>query len=144
MTSFSVSIVDWTNNADQLSAIRDEVFINEQNVPPDLERDPMDVHYTHALARDSNNNPIGTGRLLDNGKIGRMAVLKPWRGKGVGQALLHALIDVARKAGLNEVILDSQTLAQGFYHREGFTRFGDEFIDAGILHVKMKKDLRGL
>jgi predicted GNAT family N-acyltransferase len=142
MNRFSVSIVDWTNNCDQLSAIRDEVFIDEQDVPLDLERDPMDVHYTHALAQDSNGNPIGTGRLLADGKIGRMAVLRSWRGKGVGRALLHALIDAAREAGLQEVTLDSQTHARGFYCRDGFTTSGDEFMDAGIPHIKMKKDLR--
>lgn len=141
MNEFTVVIVDWNEHYADIVKIRDIVFIEEQNVPVELERDPMDAKYIHALALDANNKSIGTGRLLDTGKIGRMAVLKPWRGKGVGRALLAALIEAASSANLLEVSLDAQIHACGFYKAAGFTAFGEEFMDAGIPHISMKRTL---
>ena len=139
MNNFQVAIVSWAEAAEALSQIRDVVFTEEQRVPEELEHDPSDRDYVHALASAGDGTPVGAGRLVTGGKIGRMAVLKPWRGKGVGRALLGALVEAARQQGLKEVILDSQVHACGFYAGEGFTVFGDEFMDAGIPHIKMKK-----
>lgn len=140
MQDFAVKLVDWSDYSDALEMVRGKVFIAEQNVPVELERDAMDWQYTHALAVDNNAQAIATARLA-NAKIGRMAVLKPWRGKGVGRALLLALVDAARNQGLTEVRLDSQTQAQGFYRSSGFIAYGNEFVEAGIPHIKMKKAL---
>lgn len=121
--------------------IRDQVFIVEQHVPVELERDPADVDYVHALARDSGGRGIATGRLLPDGKIGRMAVLSEWRGKGVGRNLLECLIDAAATRGDRAVRLDAQIQASGFYRRQGFVAEGEPFMDAGIPHVHMGRTL---
>lgn len=139
MNRFHVDIVSWVDKASVLSAIRDEVFIVEQSVPEELERDPLDRDYVHALAISDQGEAIGTGRLLPGGKIGRMAVLGSWRGYGVGAALLVALVDFARERGDEEVMLDAQTSAERFYQRHGFVSEGDEFMDAGIPHIRMRK-----
>lgn len=132
-----MSIVTWSEQAQALGAIRDAVFISEQAVPESLERDPMDSEYVHALATSDRGEPIGTGRLLPGGKIGRMAVLAPWRGRGVGAGLLNALIDHARTRGDGTVTLDAQTSAEPFYRRHGFVSSGEVFMDAGIPHIRM-------
>lgn len=85
--------------------------------------------------------PIGTGRLLTDGHIGRMAVLPAWRGQGVGRALLNALLDCARAQGMCEVVLSAQTQALGFYERAGFRAEGPTYLDAGILHQRMSRQL---
>ena len=141
MNTYVVNIVDWQSHESTLSTIRDVVFIDEQNVPEELERDPMDVNYIHALATTIDGTPIGTGRLISEGKIGRMAVLKEWRGKGIGREILSALVKAATEQGYDEVSLDAQIHAQDFYQRQGFVAYGDEFMDAGIPHIKMKKEL---
>jgi predicted GNAT family N-acyltransferase len=92
------------------------------------------------LASDSEGTTIGTGRLLlqdGRGHIGRMAVIKAWRGKGVGSAMLQALLDVARERGCADLFLNAQTYAVPFYERSGFMREGEEFLDAGIPHYRM-------
>lgn len=137
----TVNLVNWTEFSEQLRIIRDQVFIVEQNVPEDLERDPADTDYIHALARDEKGNDIATGRLLPDGKIGRMAVLQPWRGKGVGRAVLDCLVDAARHRGDKEVYLDAQIDARNFYTANGFVAEGEEFMDAGIRHIRMRRPI---
>jgi len=141
MTVFSVEIVSWADYGETLQRIRDIVFIDEQNVPPELEYDDHDVNYVHALAFDGRKNPVGAGRLLDDGMIGRMAVLKEGRGLGIGRAILLALVNEARKKGLPEVQLNSQVHAIGFYEANGFIAEGDEFMDAGMPHRRMVRPL---
>ncbi|MDE0713851.1 MAG: GNAT family N-acetyltransferase [Gammaproteobacteria bacterium] len=138
MNGFCVRIVPWDEHAGTLRAIRDRVFIEEQRVPENLERDPRDPSYVHALAETGAGEPIGTGRLLPGGKIGRMAVLPEWRSRRVGSALLEALISVARERGDREIVLDAQVSAEVFYRRQGFSSEGDVFMDAGIPHVRMR------
>jgi len=141
VTGITVSLVDWSDHARVLTMIRDQVFIVEQDVPLELERDPDDLHYIHALARDSSGRGIATGRLLPDGKIGRMAVLSDWRGSGVGRKLLDCLIGAAAARGDGEVHLDAQIHASEFYRRYGFTAEGEPFMDAGIPHIHMVKTL---
>ena len=138
MSGFRVRIVPWGEHARTLQAIRDRVFIQEQQVPEELERDPCDPGYVHVLATTETGEPIGTGRLLPGGKVGRMAVLPEWRSGGVGSALLESLIAVARERGDREVVLDAQVSAEGFYRRRGFTSEGGIFLDAGIPHIRMR------
>lgn len=138
ISDFRVEPADYQVDFRDLRAVREPVFVVEQNVPIEEEWDAMDPLCHHVIARDINNVPIGTGRLTPEHKIGRMAVLKEWRGKEVGAALLQALIDKAREIGLHEVSLNSQVSAIGFYEKFGFVSFGEEFEEAGIKHRKMK------
>ena len=99
-------VAAWKDQADVLCQIRRTVFIEEQNVPEELEWDGLDESCQHLLALDNNNNAIGTGRLCEHGHIGRMAVIKDWRGKGVGGALLKKFIDTAQKTGTPEACIE--------------------------------------
>jgi predicted GNAT family N-acyltransferase len=143
LQNFHVEIAEWSCE-DQRTALldlRDVVFIQEQGVPEQRERDGLDVDCLHVLARDESGQPIGCGRLTSAHKIGRMAVLAPWRGQGVGVALLRELIARARLQGWPEVALDAQVSAIGFYEREGFVAHGGEFEDAGLAHRAMRLPL---
>jgi predicted GNAT family N-acyltransferase len=121
--------------------VRERVFIEEQSVPREEEWDEWDEASDHALAFDSGGNPIGTARLLPDGRIGRMAVLKEWRGKRVGAALLAAMLERARQRSMPRALLHAQIQAAGFYRRFGFSERGEEFLEAGIPHVEMTLEL---
>jgi predicted GNAT family N-acyltransferase len=124
--------------------IRRRVFIEEQNVPEEIELDADDEHAFHALAI-LDGVAIGCGRMLEHGhnevKIGRMAVLREFRKTGVGAHILRFLIDRARARGLRKAILHAQLTAEGFYLKEGFNPVGGVFDEAGIAHRKMERDL---
>lgn len=139
--SFRVEPADYAVDFKDLRSVREPVFVVEQNVPLEEEWDALDPVCQHVIARDSEHRPIGTGRLTPEHKIGRMAVLPEWRGKGVGEALLMALIDRARSLGLREVALNAQVDALGFYEKFGFTPYGDRFEEAGIEHQAMRAAL---
>ncbi|MCP1726792.1 putative GNAT family N-acyltransferase [Natronospira proteinivora] len=135
---FTVRPAQWPDDVPALREVREPVFVEEQQVPLALEWDEDDPKCIHVLAHDGEGRPIGTGRLSRDGKVGRMAVLKPWRGHGVGGAILQALLDEARKAGIPECRLHGQTSALGFYNRYGFKAEGEEFMEAGIPHYLMR------
>jgi len=116
------------------------VFVHEQSVPPDLEWDGEDANALHFLALE-NGTPIATARLLPDGKIGRMAVLSAYRSEGVGSRLLAFIETVAREQSMKRLTLNSQTQAIPFYQKAGYRVFGDEFMDAGIPHFQMGKQL---
>ena len=139
---FTVSEVSWQESSLALQAIRKTVFIIEQNVPEELEWDGLDAQCLHLIAMDSQGQAIACARLLASGHIGRMAVLSEWRGRGVGAALLRMLLDIAPRQSHTEVFLNAQTYAVGFYEKYGFERLGDEFLDAGIPHFKMRCRLK--
>lgn len=141
LTPIKVELLDWQNAQAQAAVIRRAVFIEEQSVPEELEWDADDTTSLHALAW-ANGQAIATGRLLPDGHIGRMAVLKPHRGHGVGQAVLLALMHAAHERGLNCLRLHAQIDAVGFYQRQGFEVQGDEYLEAGISHVNMEKKAR--
>jgi predicted GNAT family N-acyltransferase len=134
--ALSVRMVRWSEAQPQLRAVRETVFVREQGVPVELEWDGLDPACAHALAT-AGGEAIGTARLAPGGHVGRMAVVKAWRGRGVGRALLELLLREARSSGLDRVDLNAQTYAQGFYARFGFRAEGPEFLDAGIPHVRM-------
>ncbi len=138
---FQVATADWTRDHAALLQVRGVVFIEEQGVPEALERDDDDPRSTHVIARDAGGRPIGTARLTPQRRIGRMAVLRDWRGKGVGNALLEALLREARTQGLSEVALHAQVEAIGFYTRHGFVPEGARFDEAGIQHQTMRRAL---
>jgi predicted GNAT family N-acyltransferase len=136
---FTVEAVDYETALSQLRMVRDAVFVQEQGVPLELERDALDPQCHHVIARDAQGQPIGTGRLTPEHRIGRMAVLADWRGRGVGDALLGALIEQARSLAWHEVSLHAQASAINFYARHGFLPFGERFVEAGIDHQSMRR-----
>ena len=143
LQNFHVEIAEWSREEQRaaLLDLRHTVFVQEQGVPEARDRDGLDVDCWHVLARDESGQPIGCGRLTPAHKIGRMAVLQAWRGQGVGVALLRELIGRARAQGWPDVALDAQVSALGFYEREGFVAYGDEFEDAGLQHRSMRLSL---
>lgn len=138
---FAVEITAFEPASTELYRIREQVFVREQRVPPELERDEADRDCMHVIARDVSGQGIGTGRITADGRIGRMAVLREWRGRGVGDAMLRCLTDHARERGLAEVQLHAQAPALGFYSARGFVPMGDRFQEAGIEHQAMRMPL---
>lgn len=137
----AIRIVDWTQGMADLRAVRLAVFVVEQGIPEELEWDADDALSAHALAEDAAGAAIGCGRLLPDGHIGRMAVRAPWRGRGVGAALLERLVALARERGHSQVVLNAQTQAMPFYARHGFAPIGAPFAEAGIAHHAMARTL---
>lgn len=129
---------------EDLHYVRNLVFVEEQQIPPEVEFDELDRQCHHFIVRESHYRPIATGRLSPEGKIGRMAVLKEWRGQGVGGSLLHALIEKARNLGQAQVTANAQLTSLGFYEKFGFTRKGETFMEAGIPHQAMRLALQPL
>lgn len=139
--NFRVRIVEWRDGRTLLSSVRTEVFVAEQQVPVEIERDGRDAGCAHVLAENPSGTPIGAGRLMPDGRIGRMAVLRAWRGAGVGGAMLQALMAEAKQRGHRECHLHSQSHAKAFYERYGFAVQGDEYYEAGIAHIAMRAPL---
>ena len=133
-------ICDYESNIKDISAIRYEVFVDEQNVPVDLEIDGLDGKAKHTLAF-IDGVPIGTGRILNDGHIGRVAVLKNYRGLGIGKLIMKELIKWAQDMSLEKVWLSSQWHAHSFYLDLGFVCVGEIYKEAGIDHIKMFKSL---
>lgn len=121
-------------------ALRHEVFVVGQGVPEELELDEMDAVSDHAVAI-VDGAVVGTGRLLPAGTIGRMAVASEVRGQGIGAAVLAVLEERARERGLEHVELHAQVHAVGFYDRYGYVPFTDVYLEAGIEHRSMRKEL---
>ena len=138
---FRVRLVDWREASGTLSAIRTTVFVGEQGVPPEIEIDGRDPGCAHVVAESDSGGAVGTGRLMPEGRIGRMAVLAAWRGRGVGAAMLEALVAEAKRRGFRETYLHAQAHAKDFYARHGFVVEGEEYLEAGIPHVGMRAKL---
>lgn len=140
MSHFTIKPADWPADSSAIKAVRSTVFIEEQQVPERLEWDGLDDRCHHWLAYDG-NTVIGTCRMQADGHIGRMAVLKAYRGKGVGARLLNHVIEQATSLQLFEVYLYAQQQALRFYQKSGFIVTGEPFEDAGIPHQTMRKQL---
>lgn len=136
MSEIHVRLAHWQKDHLELRRIREAVFIAEQAVPAELEWDDEDIEAVHFLAMEG-DYPIGTARLLADGQIGRVSVLKDWRGLKVGDALMHAAIAEAERRGQGEQKLSAQVHAAAFYQRLGFEIEGEEYLEAGIPHVMM-------
>src|SRR4051812_37944783 len=115
-----IELMSWQRARSAASAIRFRVFVEEQGVPRAIELDQMDAACVHALAYDDRDTPIGTGRLLPDAHIGRMAVLEPWRGQGVGSRILESLMGKARERSDREILLSALVHAVEFYRTHGF------------------------
>ena len=133
-----VEQVKWQNMETHLRRIRTIVFIEEQNVPEEMEWDEYDETCMHVIV-GMNGEYIATGRLLETGQIGRMAVLKSYRKMGIGSKILEKLLSIAESMGMKTIFLNAQLDAIGFYRKYGFEEEGDIFDDAGIPHRKMGK-----
>ena len=136
----TVELTGFSRHQKAILSIRFDVFVKEQGVDPSLEIDGRDPDCLHAIAY-INGKAVGTGRLLPDGHIGRMAVLADYRSRGIGSAILRALIKAAGNRGDRQVVLASQIHAAPFYQRFGFKTHGEPFIEAGIEHVHMQLQL---
>ncbi len=139
---FTVEICEWSARQSDLAKVRYAVFVEEQKVPPEIVEDDKDDVSVHAIARDSSGTVVGAARLILQAplpRVGRMAVLKPWRRAGIGAAMLDVLCRAAKQRGYKEVTLHAQTHATPFYFKHGFLSHGTEFSEAGIPHQEMRK-----
>lgn len=139
-SSAVIRIADWAEDKEQLSAVRRQVFILEQQVPEELEWDEFDETSIHFIA-SLNGKTIGTARLKSDGQIGRMAVLEPYRHHGIGSQLLQLVLSTAEDKHYPRVYLHAQVEAIPFYIKQGFTSEGDIFYEADIPHRGMFKNL---
>ena len=135
-----IELMGWEKARAHAAPVRMTVFVEEQRVPAELEMDDRDAGCVHAIAFDG-ERAVGTGRLLPDGHIGRMAVLKAFRGKGVGGEILEALVEAARRRGEREIVLSAQTHALAFYRAHGFEAFGAQYEEAGLPHQDMRRVL---
>ena len=140
----NIIVADFGRDYAAIRGVRFAVFVDEQQIPRELEMDDRDVACTHWLATDERGEPIGTVRLdVDaRGKVGRLAVLAHVRGRGVGRALMEGVHELARTRGLASVWCHAQQSAAPFYTRLGYRTTSEPFEEAGIEHVKMERDLR--
>jgi predicted GNAT family N-acyltransferase len=138
---FHFKLCTWQEYEPQIRSVRETVYIQEQDIPEDLEWDGEDETCTHILVTTPDGNPVATARMMRNGHIGRLAVLKPSRRRNIGSRMLSMLCEEAKNAGLKHVYLDAQTYAIPFYEKQGFQVVGEEFMDAGIPHKHMVKNL---
>ncbi len=136
MNSVEVRVADWHRDNRDIRRIREAVFIAEQSIPAELEWDEDDLSAVHFLAVEG-DYAVGTARLLADGEIGRVSVLKDWRGLRVGDKLLQAVIAHANSLGLREQKLSAQVHATAFYEHHGFRVVSGEFLEAGLPHVDM-------
>ncbi len=143
MTNIQIMEADWSQQQPVLAMIRHEVFIVEQQVPEELEWDGVDADCRHVLALDKSLDlPIGTGRLVPDGQIGRMAIRKDYRRQGIGYAILQKLIELSIRDGQTQVFLHAQLYAVAFYQKAQFKVSGETFMEAGIAHVTMIKSIK--
>lgn len=135
---FNIGVANWEDDRAALANIRRSVFIDEQNVPEDLEWDEYDFLSTHFLVT-VDGRPIATARLKPDGQIGRMAVLSEYRQQGIGRKLLQYILQHAANRNLKQLYLHAQVEALAFYEKQGFTAHGDVFYEADIPHRAMSK-----
>jgi YbgC/YbaW family acyl-CoA thioester hydrolase len=135
----------WAELGEAARHLRSEVFLVEQQIPKELEWDEEDASAVHAVGFNRMNQPVATGRLLQQGagvaRIGRMAVHRALRGTGYGHAVLLSLVQAATARGDRQVVLHAQRSAESFYARHGFVALGDEFEEAGIPHIEMARSI---
>ena len=140
MNKYQILETTFQDQLQNIKQIRQQVFIEEQHVPIELEWDGLDDEAIHLIVFN-NQLPIATSRLLKDGHIGRMAVMPKWRNQGVGTAMLLKLIKIAHQHDLKKVFLSSQVTAIDFYTKQGFNITSDTYLDAGIPHKDMQLNL---
>lgn len=141
-SGITIRKASWLDDRAALVHVREKVFVREQGVPPALEWDAADERCFHVLAESVNRDPVGTGRLEADGKIGRIAILQEHRSAGIGTAVLQRLVLEARERKMQHVYLYAQLRAIAFYEGHGFDAEGDTFFEADIPHRRMHRTLR--
>ncbi len=136
MNKLSVTAADWDKDKDNLYSVRRTVFVEEQDVPEEAEIDEFDPVSVHVLAKVG-NQCVGTGRVLPDGRIGRIAVLKDYRSQNIGSEIVLKLLDIARTMNFDQTELSAQVQAVEFYKKLGFCEIGDVYMEDGIEHIKM-------
>ena len=140
INALEILIKPWQEASQDAYLIREKVFIEEQGVPEDMELDEFDPTAKHALAYEG-HLCVGTGRLVHlnshHAQIGRMAVLRAFRNRGIGRAILSRLIALAKSEGVLTLTLHSQVSAISFYAKMGFIVDGPIYDEAGISHRNM-------
>ena len=140
---FRVQSGHWDKLEQDAKFIRKQVFIIEQNIPEEEEWDDQDMISDHFVVYDQ-DQPIATARLLQNNSVGRVAVVKAYRGQGLGQMIMLEIISYAQKQGLSVLTLSSQVHAISFYEKLGFTVQGNSYDECGIPHIEMTMSLNTL
>lgn len=136
MTDFTIRSGSWANLEHDAKSIRESVFIQEQNIAEADEWDELDALSIHFIVYDA-NVAIATARLLENNSVGRVAVLKEYRGKGIGRLLILDIIQTAKNEQRAFLKLSSQVHAIQFYESLGFQFQGEQYLDCGIPHIDM-------
>jgi predicted GNAT family N-acyltransferase len=141
--NYRIEVLSWQSEKQvQLKAVREEVFIVEQHVPLDIEWDEFDETAIHLLALNDQEQAVACARILPTkGRIGRMGVLKAWRGCGIGYALLEKAIAICQSQEIKKISLSSQTHAIEFYKKAGFVVTSEAYIDVNIWHVDMQLEV---
>ena len=132
----TLEIKNFSEHSQEILSLRYRVFSLEQGVDPDIDIDGLDEDAVQILALD-NGTPVGTGRMLADGHIGRIAVLMDYRKTGIGKQIVSCLIELARNNNLDRVFLGAQISAVPFYEKLGFCRSGEDYMEANILHTPM-------
>ena len=140
----NIKVVENQKELEDAFSIRKTVFVVEQNVPLEEEIDQFEEEATHFVMYGDTANPIAVGRfrVVDGyGKVERICVLKEARKTGAGRLMMNAIETYAREQGLHKLKLNAQTHAIPFYDRLGYSIVSEEFLDAGIPHKTMVKQI---
>ncbi len=141
LETLEVAIGEWGVDEAAIRSVRHAVFSDEQGISRALDFDGRDPDCVQVIARLGDGEVLGTARMLPDGHVGRLAVHAPWRGRGVGTRMVECLTEAARERGIESIYLHSQASATEFYHRLGYAIRGEPFMEAGIEHVLMVRDL---
>ena len=134
--TIQTNLVDYVEHQTAITLIRFSVFSQEQGVDPAIDFDGLDREALHVVSYDD-DEPVGTGRILEDGHIGRVCVMPRYRSRGIGTRIMEVLIETAREKGIKEVHLYAQVDAVPFYDRLGFSACGENFEEAGMMHTPM-------
>ena len=142
--SITVIQTNWQLDEELIKSVRTPVFVQEQQVPYEIDFDSNDAMAVHWLALNENDVPVGTARLLEDGHFGRMAVIKVYRNQGIGRSIIQTAMEYANSVGMISMYLNSQLQAKSFYEALGFKEYGDVFLEASIEHISMSKELHSI
>ena len=134
--SIKIFKTSWSQSSKEISEVRHNVFVVEQSVPSEIEMDGKDSDCIHFLALEK-SKPIGAARLQKYGKIERVSVLREYRSKGIGTAIMKRVIESAMDLSVEKIYLHSQMDSKIFYQRLGFIELGQIFFEANIPHIEM-------
>ncbi len=138
---FTISEARFEDREAEIRGIRSAVFTEEQGIDPAIDFDGKDSNCLHVIAKNATGSTVGTARMFDDGHIGRMAVLQAYRRQGGGRAMVDALVSAAAKRGLKQVYLNAQVQVIDFYQALGFEKTGTPFMEAGIEHIRMQRQI---